>query len=272
ILKIEKLNDNQIRCILDKEDLEQRELRLSELAYGSPKAKALFRDMMEKAAADCGFEVDNIPLMIEAIPVSLDCLILVVTKVEDPDVLDTRFSRFSSMANEEDMEDLEEDDEDLTYEMDALPFHSNPSHDETDSREDGENGHVDVLETFNKAIAAAKQDYLKKQTKTEAPQPMADQVYAFVSLDEVLRLSAYLTPFYRGDSILYKDSVQGVYYLALLRKGTDQKLYDRACTICADHGECIDTSYASLSYFKEHFKLILESDALETLQEVNGKG
>lgn len=255
-MKIEKLNDNQIRCILDKEDLEQRELRLSELAYGSPKAKALFRDMMEKAAADCGFEVDNIPLMIEAIPVSLDCLILVVTKVEDPDVLDTRFSRFSSMANEEDMEDLEEDE--------VLEI--------IDSPEESENDHVDVLETFNKAIAAAKQDYLKKQTKTEAPHPMADQVYAFVSLDEVLRLSGYLTPFYRGDSILYKDPVQGVYYLALLRKGTDQKLYDRACTICADHGECIDTSYASLSYFKEHFKLILESDALETLQEVNGKG
>ena len=255
-MKIEKLNDNQIRCILDKEDLEQRELRLSELAYGSPKAKALFRDMMEKAAADCGFEVDNIPLMIEAIPVSLDCLILVVTKVEDPDVLDTRFSRFSSMANEEDMEDLEDDE--------VLEI--------VDSPEEAENGHVDVLETFNKAIAAAKQDYLKKQTKTEAPHPMADQVYAFVSLDEVLRLSGYLTPFYRGDSILYKDPVQGVYYLALLRKGTDQKLYDRACTICADHGECIDTSYASLSYFKEHFKLILESDALETLQEVNGKG
>ena len=255
-MKIEKLNDNQIRCILDKEDLEQRELRLSELAYGSPKAKALFRDMMEKAAADCGFEVDNIPLMIEAIPVSLDCLILVVTKVEDPDMLDTRFSRFSSMANEEDMEDLEEDE--------VLEI--------VDSPEEGEDGHVDVLETFNKAIAAAKQDYLKKQTKTEAPRPMADQVYAFVSLDEVLRLSGYLTPFYRGDSILYKDPVQGVYYLALLRKGTDQKLYDRACTICADHGECIDTSYASLSYFKEHFKLILESDALETLQEVNGKG
>jgi adapter protein MecA 1/2 len=212
--------------------------------------------MMEKAAADCGFEVDNIPLMIEAIPVSLDCLILVVTKVEDPDVLDTRFSRFSSMANEEDMEDLEEDE--------VLEI--------VDSPEESENDHVDVLETFNKAIAAAKQDYLKKQTKTDAPHPMADQVYAFVSLDEVLRLSGYLTPFYRGDSILYKDPVQGVYYLALLRKGTDQKLYDRACTICADHGECIDTSYASLSYFKEHFKLILESDALETLQEVNGKG
>ncbi len=29
--------------------------------------------------------------MIEAIPISNDCLVLVVTKVEDPDELDTRF-------------------------------------------------------------------------------------------------------------------------------------------------------------------------------------
>ena len=33
--------------------------------------------------------------MIEAIPASLDRLILVITKVEDPDELDTRFSKFS---------------------------------------------------------------------------------------------------------------------------------------------------------------------------------
>ena len=268
-MKIEKVNENQIRCILDKEDLEQRELRLSELAYGSPKAKALFRDMMEKAAADCGFEVDNIPLMIEAIPVSLDCLILIVTKVEDPDMLDTRFSRFSSLQNEEDME---EDDEIPAFDEEGLPFHSRISQAGEDSRENPENGSVDVLENFNKAIAAAKQEYLKKQAKPEAPQPVADQVYAFSSLDEILRLSSFLTPFYRGESTLYKDPVQNVYYLVLLRKGTDQKLYSRACTISADHGECIDTIYASLSYFKEHFTLILESHALETLQEINGNG
>ena len=40
-MKIEKINDNQIRCILTREDLEQRQIRLSELAYGSDKAKSL---------------------------------------------------------------------------------------------------------------------------------------------------------------------------------------------------------------------------------------
>lgn len=94
-MKIEKINENQIRCTLTKEDLIDRKIRLSELAYGSEKAKNLFRDMMQQAADDFGFEANNIPLMIEAIPVSSDSIILIITKVEDPEELDTRFSRFT---------------------------------------------------------------------------------------------------------------------------------------------------------------------------------
>ena len=43
-----------------------------------------------------GFEADNIPLMIEAIPVSADSIILIISKVEDPEELDTRFSQIHS--------------------------------------------------------------------------------------------------------------------------------------------------------------------------------
>ena len=94
-MKIEKINENQIRCTLTREDLANREINLSELAYGSEKARTLFRDMMQQAAHDFGFEANNIPLMIEAIPLSSDSIILIITKVEDPEELDTRFSRFS---------------------------------------------------------------------------------------------------------------------------------------------------------------------------------
>mgnify|MGYP000460664412 CR=1 FL=1 len=106
-MKLEKLSDTQIRCTLSKEDLTQRQLHLSELAYGSEKAKELFRDMMQQASAELGFEAENIPLMIEAIPISNDCLVLVVTKVEDPEELDTRFSKFSPSDPDDDYEDYD---------------------------------------------------------------------------------------------------------------------------------------------------------------------
>ena len=69
-MKIERINDNQIRCTLTKKDLADRQIKLSELAYGTEKAKALFRDMMQQASFECGFDAEDIPLMIEAIPIS----------------------------------------------------------------------------------------------------------------------------------------------------------------------------------------------------------
>ena len=67
-MRLEKVNENQIRCILTKEDLEIRQIKVSELAYGSMKAKMLFKDVMQQANYEFGFEAENIPLMIEAIP------------------------------------------------------------------------------------------------------------------------------------------------------------------------------------------------------------
>ena len=100
-MKIEKVNENQIRCTLSKKDLADRQIKLSELAYGSEKAKGLFRDMIEQANYECGFEADDIPLMIEAIPLSGENIILQITKVEYPEELDTRFSKFSEVDDEE---------------------------------------------------------------------------------------------------------------------------------------------------------------------------
>ena len=99
-MKIEKISNSQIRCILTGEDLASRQLRLSELAYGSEKARALFRDMMEQAAIQCGFDAENYPLMIEAIPLGADSIVLIVTKVDNPEELDTRFSNFAPDADE----------------------------------------------------------------------------------------------------------------------------------------------------------------------------
>ena len=94
-MKIEKVNDRTIRCTLTKSDLNERKLKLSELAYGTEKARGFFKDMIQQASYQFGFEAEDIPLMIEAIPLSGEAIVLVITKVEDPDELDTRFSRFA---------------------------------------------------------------------------------------------------------------------------------------------------------------------------------
>ena len=111
-MKIEKVNDHQIRCTLTRDDLAKRDLKITELAYGTDKAKELFQDMMQQANLEYGFDAEDTPLMIEAIPINSECIVLIITKVDDPEELDTRFSNFAPSVHEDDEEDEDYDEYD----------------------------------------------------------------------------------------------------------------------------------------------------------------
>ena len=183
-MKIEKINDNQIRCTLTREDLENHQIRISELAYGTEKAKKLFRDMMQQAQIQFGFEADNIPLMIEAIPVSTESIILIITKVEDPEELDTRFSKFA-------------------------PFRGN---DKTDTLQlDGADNIIDIFQklyeakmksTQTKDGKSAQNTGAKENDDTQVPDVNLIRLYEFDTLDDVIAaahgLNGYFTESIEG--------------------------------------------------------------------------
>lgn len=287
-MKLEKLSDTQIRCTLSKEDLSQRQLHLSELAYGSEKAKELFHDMMQQASIELGFEADNIPLMIEAIPISNDCLVLVVTKVEDPDELDTRFSRFSKInmddSFDEDFSDIDDtdfeemdfldDEDDIDMDDEPLPFGSSSDFDNADSdastsskERSAIDDALDLIAPFTQAIAQAKKEAMRK--KKENRSSVQDcQYYSFQNFSQAAQLGAFLAPFFEGESSLYKDSFSNNYYMILRKTQSENDTFHRACNIAADFGVRISASYATPAYFREHFETILEENAVEMLGEL----
>ena len=249
-MKIEKISDTQIRCTLSRQDLAERDLKISELAYGSDKAKDLFRELMVQASYECGFEAEDIPLMIEAIPVSGDCLVLVVTKVEDPDELDTRFSNFSSFRDN--------GDEDSSSVASSVAD--------------------EILECFGQlgALLGKGKEAMEKATGTadtaELPQEEAapapnhlTKVFSFPTLTSVTKLAQLISPYYFGENILYKDEVSANYYLVLHMSGHTPEEFNRICNVTSEYGLPVNTGYASLSYFAEHFKPVLKTDAVQTL-------
>ena len=143
-MKLERVNDHQIRCTLTRADLAARQLKLSELAYGSEKAKSLFRDMMQKATYELGFDAEDTPLMIEAVPVSSDSIILIITKVEDPEELDTRFANFApSVHDSESPNSLEDLMQSLTSDAENVldlfkKFRNQPAQSQDNDSQSGE--------------------------------------------------------------------------------------------------------------------------------------
>ena len=84
-MKIEKVNDNQIRCILTPGDLIKRHLSIKSIAQGDQAAQALVREMMEQSSEEFGFEPNEFPLLVELSPAEGGGIALTVTKVNSMD-------------------------------------------------------------------------------------------------------------------------------------------------------------------------------------------
>ena len=259
-MKIEKINENQIRCTLSKADLVDRQLRISELAYGTEKAKALFREMMQQASAEFGFEADDIPLMIEAIPVSPECLVLVITKVEDPDELDTRFSKFSPEQSDE----SDTDDTNEAY-VDEIINCFDQINELLDDRKSAK--HYDDFSSLSTDDSTDKKQETTVQSKTTITTNMT-KVFTFSNLQEIITLSAHLSQYYFGENQVYKNPQTGVYYLCISKSNHTPEEFNKICNIVSEYGIPEKTTYATLDYFKEHFECIIKSDAIMILSNM----
>lgn len=84
-MKIEKVSENQLKLTLTKADLVERDISLEDLIHPTEKAQLLFRDIMEQALDEYDFIAENTPLMVEAVPVGMDGIMIIVTKVSGRD-------------------------------------------------------------------------------------------------------------------------------------------------------------------------------------------
>lgn len=236
-MKIEKVNENQIRCTLTREDLASRELKISELAYGTEKAKTLFRDMMRQANFEFGFEAEDIPLMIEAIPLNAECIVLIITKVEDPEELDTRFSRFAPSVTEDDDDEFDTGDTDEVMDLFRRLHTAPPEADSQGSPKNSENS-------------------------TEA---VFSRIFHMNSLRQAMDACRLIAANYTGASSLYKHQSEQRYYLTLTSAGISGEDFDKACNILSEYGTMQRSFSVSESYLAEHCEVLIPRNAVNIL-------
>lgn len=285
VMKIERVNENQIRCTLNKDDLASRQLKINELAYGSDKAKELFRDMMQQASYEVGFEAEDIPLMIEAIPISADCIVLIVTKVENPEELDTRFSKFSPSDDgeydyDDEYSDMETIDDSSSYTDSSVPPTAGDELDIDTKQTKSEGGVIgdDLMNLFSKV-----REYLNNTNKTpdnttlpskntdepadkkeaeEAKPVIKTRIYSFESMDDFSDASRAIAPIYNDSNSLYKKPGSDRYYLILKKEGCSSVNFNKVCNILSEYAAKESFTEDSAAYFNEHGELIIGRHAI----------
>ena len=263
-MKIEKVNDHQIRCTLTKADLADRELKISELAYGTEKAKNLFRDMMQQASYEFGFDADDIPLMIEAIPLNSECIVLVITKVEDPEELDTRFSKFAPSVHDE----YEEDDLGSTLDS-MLQSLSEGADDVLDLFKRIHDTHLaETAASANTLNGANQSKQRSAKTTNTAVGIDLTRIYSFESLNQVMRLAHVLVQYYNCTNSLYKNEKASGYLLVVTQSDHTPEEFNKICNMLSEYGNPEKIASASEAYMEEHFEPVIKDKAIQSLSLV----
>lgn len=237
-MKIERINDNQIKCTLSRADLKDHELKLSELAFGTDKAKALFQDMMEEANERFGFEPNDNPLMIEAIPVNPDCIILLITKMNHPEEIDDRMAEYSDT------------EEDSTEELNAL------------FPRDLEQNMRNVFKQLEDSSANT-----SKKVSHSAKIP-GFSIFDFGTLDDVIAVSRLLDVLHLPGSALYYSKRDDLYYLVVHFDGIDPAFIPSILSTLHEFGTECQNLPAIEAYFMEHCDIILKENAIEKLASI----
>ncbi len=248
-MKIERINENQIRCTLTSADLSSRNLNLRELAYGSESARSLFREMIQTAASELDFDAEDIPLMVEAIPLPNESVILLITKIEDPEELDTRFSRFSPDTSGEQ----------------SISWSDIPP---------------EMLEGADSLINALKKDLFGMPTPDDGAAIMPDgsrtvpaseavtRIFRFSSLDQVISAAEAAGDICGCPNRLYKNPQNGQYYLVLESAGTDLQAFNRLTNTLTEFSEKTHQEAVTEAYYAEHYEVIIGERALQKLKNV----
>jgi len=200
---------------------------------------------MRQANFEFGFEAEDIPLMIEAIPLNTECIVLIITKVEDPEELDTRFSRFAPSVTE----DSDGEDADLQY---------------------AENASNEMLDLFRQ---------IQTQQENTEPDSSPDsdtsdirkhtRIFRMSSLRQVMDVSAVIADGYHGSSTLYKDvlpdgSTRG--FLLLLTQGEESAAsFDRFCNIVSEYGTPQRPVSGDDAFLAEHYEALVSGNAVHAL-------
>ena len=253
-MRIERINENSIRCILTSFDLSVRNLNLRELTYGSDKARKLFDEMMTRASDEVGFNAENTPIMIEAIPMTGNAIQIVITKVEDPEELDTRFSKFSqsrqaAMQNNEWLRKL------------------------TNELLEGADGILQKLREsglISDAQAAQISQGRSASGKAQASAASTEdhRIFAFDDLDKVIAASKAIASF-DTDSKLYKKEGGDSYYVLVLKMQPDKSEdFLKACNMIAEYGRKLKSGAASLAYYDEHYRTVVAEQAVQKLGRI----
>lgn len=234
-MKIEKLNDFQIRCTLTAEDLKENQVGLTDIVFCSDKAKSLLKDMMQHASDDFGFDFSSSPsIMVEMRATSPENLVLTLTKMNGS--------------------------EDIRRYMSGLASGISGSFGGISAMASGD-GSRPYMEKYKSMF----DKFFHPVGSSDTAPAEGIRSFRFDSLDDVISAAKAAGAGFSGINSLYRFGNGSNYQLLVHCEKENAEEFAGVCEALSEYGLSLTCTPATENYLKEHGGLIIENNALQQL-------
>ena len=229
-MKIERLSENQMRFTVWRQELEDNDIDISDIAGNkSGKADELLKMLMNRAKDEFGFEPESAPLVVEAMQVDQECMVFLVTKLEEGAEIDPKYEYIQKLK------------EGLKQNINLL----SPSKEPT-------------VEGFIERPA-------EKEKKDNI---LPYVIYTFTDIEKLITVAKKTENFYRSNNTLYITPDDVTYFLVASHNNNTDGEFRLLCRQLREFGKPYDFNYATKYYMDEHYRLVIRDSALQVLAEL----
>ena len=242
-MKIERLNENQLRFTVWSKDLPDEDFTIADLAGQTEKAEELIKYMMTKAREEFGFVVNEQPIVVEAIPVNKDCIVFLITKVENEEE-EGQFSYIEKLKKQ--------------------------AMDMAKSIKNGKFGlSEDAIETVDTDLDTKEEpEPVIKPTDDKTGKVMPYMIYKADDMEQFINAAKLVRGFYVSDNTLYKKDTPTSYFLIVTHNRNSEKEFEFLCETLREFSEPYRFTYTTKYYFEEHYKMVIKDNALQMLADI----
>lgn len=261
-MQIEVIGNLRIKCTLTSEYLKSRWVDIDDLAYGTEAMTALFRDIIEETKEKFGIDFtarENHPVMIEAVPMGEGTLQVFISRAEDAEEIDTRFSRFTPRNQNEGITptgDFDDDDDDFGDEFE-------PDEDFEPRRKlpPGKPVPRKAVSEFGTPFF----EILDKE-KERIRETGCLVTVAFDRLPDLMDLASRGKGF-DGESSVYKNRQNGKYLLVIPAEGEDYAKVMNFAELSTEFGAVRIVPRSGASFLDKSYDILIAQDALRKLAQ-----
>ena len=230
-MKIERLSENQMRFTVWRQELEDHDIDISDIAGNkSGKADELLKMLMNRAKDEFGFEPESAPLVVEAMQVDQECMVFLVTKLEEGQELDPKYEYIQQIK------------EDLKKNINLLS-----------------GGKEQSIEGFIERPA-------EKEVKKDNILPYV--IYTFTDIEKLITVAKKTENFYRSNNTLYITPDDVTYFLVASHNNNSDNEFKLLCRQLREFGKPYEFNYATKYYMDEHYRLVIRDSALQVLADM----